>query len=39
MRELTGDTGEEASWAAAGVKERDQSTRPPVGGGVSRGGR
>lgn len=29
MRELTGETGDEASCAAAGVKERDQSTRPP----------
>lgn len=30
MRELTGDAGDEASWDAAGVNERDQRTTPPV---------
>lgn len=30
MSELTGEAGDEASWDAAGVNERDQRTTPPV---------
>jgi hypothetical protein len=32
MRELTGEAADEASWAASGVNERDQSTMPPETG-------
>lgn len=30
MSELTGEAGDEASWDAAGVNERDQRTTPPM---------
>lgn len=30
MSELTGEAGDEASWEAAGVNERDHRTTPPV---------
>ena len=35
MSELTGELDDDAAWEAAGVKERDQRTTPPVIGAIT----